>query len=274
MSRDEPFLPEPRWWWVGTARAVALPRRLPRVGRSLPAGVRSPQPRTGMQGPPGGEPLDGLGAALCSQAAGPARPSGTTRAGVGVGGVGVGGVLALEASDPRTAGWAPDLAQGPPPPSATARSGARGGRRGGGRCPRLAERTSCSPSLPLASSRTLRPPPVPVCGDVCLQGVVGWRISWGSASRAGGPGRSILSSDELFVSPLTRWGTGSSPNGTIQQGPGLVPRVYAVGLRVRSPPPPPPCGDILTPPAGLPSHRWGRPHRSHHSEVPFHRWAN
>lgn len=132
VSRDEPFLPEPRWWWVGTVRAVALPRRLPRVGRSLPAGVRSPQPRTGMQGPPGGEPLDGLGAALCSQAAGPARPSGTTRAGVGVGGVGVGGVLALEASDPRTAGWAPDLAQGPPPPSATARSGARGGRRGGG----------------------------------------------------------------------------------------------------------------------------------------------
>lgn len=246
----------------GTSRAAALPRRLPpwggggvRAGQVFAAPTRDP-----IQGPPRAEPLGGLGAAPCCEAAGPARLSGTTRAGGG------GESRRSRPLTPHT-GPAPGLARGPSPPSATARSGVWRGRLGTA----APGRPDFLLALLALASGPLQAPPLPVCGSRRADpGVrapacgVRMRVSAGSGGVEDFLGLSLHGwwwsrrQHPFFRGtvcyPSTRWrSTGSLPKGTVQQGSGLVPGVHPVGLGAL----PPTGAGTLTPPAGVPSHRSG-----------------
>lgn len=266
VSRDHRSPPEPSGRRAGgTSRAAALPLRLSAAwGGGVRTGQVSAAPtRDPIQGPPRAEPLGGLGAAPCCEAAGPARLSGTTRAGGGG---------ESRRSRPLTphAGPAPGLARGPSPPSATARSGVWRGRLGAaapGRPDFLLALLALAWAPPGAAPPSVR---VQACGSRGAgPGVrasacgVRMRVFAGSGGVEDFLGLSLQGwwwsrrQHPFFRGtvcyPCTRGSTGSLPKGTVQQGSGLVPGVHPVGLGAI----PPTGAGTLTSPAGVPSHRSG-----------------
>lgn len=170
--------------WAGAGRRTQA--RVVAGGEFAPGRWTPSPPRVGVEGPPGVEPLEGLGAPLCPQAAGPARTCGTPGRGSGRGSWRPGPLTPARPAPPPTWSTVPWRRQ----PRVARRSG--GGCRGG-RCPGLALLPARSPS-PLQPRRLCgRRRPVgefgvPVCA-AAGRGWGWWKVSSGSASRAGGPGR-------------------------------------------------------------------------------------